>query len=358
MASINFGKTVSLKQAGKLVGTVKNNRFMLRGEPGIGKSSLTGVLAEMYPDYHLAYIDVPNMDLGDICMPVICHETKTTKYYPNARFGMHTGKPVIIMLDEMSKGSPPVVNMLHPLLESFNPRLGDIPLHKDSIVFMTGNLSTDGVGDNIKAHTLNRVSQVTVRKPRFSEWAEWAIGNGIEPIVIAAASQFEGDWFASYLDYAADAIPKDFVAFNPRMPTQSYVSGRSLERASNIIKHRESFDSDSLIAALSGTIGEKASRDLEAYIAFADQLPTWESIIKSPMTTPIPDGAGACALVAFNAIAKVEKDTMTPFMDYISRFSPEWQACFAINIAKSPRQKIAFGCSAFSAWVAKNEDLL
>jgi hypothetical protein len=317
-----------------------------------------GALAEMYPDYHLAYIDVPNMDLGDICMPVICHETKTTKYYPNARFGMHTGKPVIIMLDEFSKGSPPVINMLHPLLESFNPRLGDISLHKDSIVFMTGNLTTDGVGDNIKGHTLSRVSKLPVRKPRFSEWAEWAIGNGIEPIVIAAASQFEGDWFASYLDYAADAIPKDFVAFNPKMPTQSYVSGRSLERASNIIKHRESFDSDSLIAALSGTIGEKASRDLEAYIAFADQLPTWESIIKSPMTTPIPDGAGACALVAFNAIAKVEKDTMTPFMDYISRFSPEWQACFAINIAKSPRQKIAFGCAAFSAWVAKNEDLL
>ena len=358
MATINFGKTVSLKQAAKLVGTVRNNRFMLEGEPGIGKSSLMGALAEMYPDYHLAYIDVPNMDLGDICMPVICHETKTTKYYPNARFGIHTGKPSIIMLDEMSKGSPPVINMLHPLLEAHNPRLGDLPLHPDSIVFMTGNLSTDGVGDNMKAHTLNRVSRVRVRKPRFSEWAEWAIGNGIEPIVIAAASQFEGDWFASYLDYAADAIPTDFVAFNPRMPTQSCVSGRSLERASNIIKHRESFDSDSLIAALSGTIGEKASRDLEAYIAFADQLPTWESIIKSPMTTPIPDGAGACALVAFNAIAKVEKYTITTSMDYISRFSPEWQACFAINIAKSPRQKIAFGCAAFSAWVAKNEDLL
>jgi hypothetical protein len=358
MATINFGKTVSLKQAAKLVGTVKNNRFMLQGEPGIGKSSLMGALAEMYPDYHLAYIDVPNMDLGDICMPVICHETKTTKYYPNARFGMHTGKPVIIMLDEFSKGSPPVINMLHPLLESFNPRLGDIPLHPESIVFMTGNLTTDGVGDNIKGHTLSRVSKLPVGKPVFEEWAEWAIGNGIEPIVIAAARQYKGDWFASYLDYAADAMPKDFVAFNPRMPTQSYVSGRSLERASNIIKHRESFDSDSLIAALSGTIGEKASRDLEAYIAFADQLPTWESIVKSPMTTPVPDGAGACALIAFNAIAKVEKDTMTPFMDYICRFSPEFQACFAINIAKSPRQKIAFGNAAFSAWVAKNEDLL
>jgi hypothetical protein len=98
MASLNFGKTVTLKQAAKLVGTVKNNRFMLQGEPGIGKSSLMTALAAMYPDYHLAYIDVPNMDLGDICMPVIDHETKTTKYYPNARFGIHKGKPSIIML--------------------------------------------------------------------------------------------------------------------------------------------------------------------------------------------------------------------------------------------------------------------
>lgn len=357
MATLNFGKTVSLKQAAKLVGTVKNNRFMLQGEPGIGKSSLMTTLALQYPDHHLAYIDVPNMDLGDICMPVIDHETKTTKYYPNARFGIHTGKPSIIMLDEFSKGSPPVINMLHPLLEAHNPRLGDMPLHPDSIVFMTGNMSTDGVGDNLKAHTLNRVSKVTVRKPNFSEWSEWAIANDIDPIVIAAASQFEADWSMSYLDYP-EGLPKDAVVFNPKMPTTAYVSWRSLHRASNIIKHRETFDVDSLIAALSGTIGEKAAKDLEAYIAFADQLPTWESIIKSPATTPIPDGAGACALIAFNAINKVEKETMSAFMTYIERFAPEWQACFAINMAKSPRQKVAFSCTAFSAWVAKNMDLL
>ena len=357
MATLNFGKTVSLKQAAKLIGTVRNNRFMLQGEPGIGKSSLMTALALQYPDYHLAYIDVPNMDLGDICMPVIDHETKTTKYYPNARFGIHTGKPSIIMLDEFSKGSPPVINMLHPLLEAHNPRLGDIPLHPDSIVFMTGNMSSDGVGDNLKAHTLNRVSRVTVRKPVFDEWAEWAIANDIEPIVIAAAKEFADDWFMSYLDYP-EGMPKAAEVFNPKMPTTAYVSGRSLERASHILKHRDTFDSDSIIAALSGTIGESAARKLETYIAFADQLPTWEAIVRSPATTAVPDGAGACALVAFNAISKVDKHTMTPFMEYISRFAPEWQACFAINIAKSPRQKIAFGCAAFSAWLAANEDLL
>jgi hypothetical protein len=46
-------------------------------------------------------------------------------------------------------------------------------------------------------------------------------------------------------------------------------------------------------------------------------------------------------------------------MEYLERFDAEWQAVFAINIAKSPaKQGIAFGAKAFTAWVAKNQDLL
>jgi hypothetical protein len=64
-------------------------------------------------------------------------------------------------------------------------------------------------------------------------------------------------------------------------------------------------------------------------------------------------------VLIFGAIMKVTKETMTPFMTYLSRFEPEWQACFAINIARTPsKQAIAFRCKAFSDWVAKNQDLL
>jgi hypothetical protein len=46
-------------------------------------------------------------------------------------------------------------------------------------------------------------------------------------------------------------------------------------------------------------------------------------------------------------------------MEYLERFDPEWQAVFAINIAKTPsKQAIAFGAKAFADWVAKNQDLL
>ena len=73
----------------------------------------------------------------------------------------------------------------------------------------------------------------------------------------------------------------------------------------------------------------------------------------------IPDSMGACAVLVFGAITKISKDTIAPFMQYLERFEPEWQACFAINVAKSPtKQSIAFSSTAFADWVAKNEDLL
>ncbi len=354
MAEINFGKSITLKQAANLIRTNPETRFLLQGEPGIGKSSLLENIANGL-GYEYAYIDVPNMDLGDIAMPVIDHETKTAHYSPNARFKIHEGKPLVIMLDEFTKGADPVKNMLHPMLEKANPRLGDIPLAKDTIVFLTGNLTTDGVGDSLKAHSRNRLVPVTIQKPSAEEWIEWGINKGIEPEVLAWVNQYPLV-LASYTDPAQGDNP---YIYNPRKPMNAFVSPRSLETASNIVRTRKENDPDTVIAALSGAIGESGARDMQAYIEFADQLPTWESTIKDPKHTKIPTSPGACAIVVFGAISRITKESITPFMEYLGRFEPEWQAVFAINIAKTPsKQSIAFSCKAFADWVAKNQDLL
>jgi hypothetical protein len=354
MSEVSFGKSITLKQAANLIKSNPETRFLLQGEPGIGKSSLLESIAEDL-GYDYAYIDVPNMDLGDIAMPVIDHETKTTRYYPNARFKVHQGKPVVIMLDEFTKGAEPVKNMLHPMLEKANPRLGDITLDKRSPIFLTGNLSTDGVGDNLKAHSRNRIVPVTISKPTAEEWIEWGSNKGIEAEVLAWVYQYP-QVLASYRDGNQSENP---YIYNPKKPQAAFVSPRSLETASNIIRSRRFLDSDTVISALTGAIGESGARDMQAYIEFADQLPTWEATIKEPKTAPVPTSAGACAIVVFGAIARITKDTITPFMEYLERFESEWQAAFAINIAKTPsKQAIAFSCKAFANWVSKNQDLL
>jgi hypothetical protein len=61
----------------------------------------------------------------------------------------------------------------------------------------------------------------------------------------------------------------------------------------------------------------------------------------------------------FGAIARIETTSIGPFMQYLERLDAEWQAVFAINIAKNPaKQSIAFSSSAFKDWVVKNQDLL
>lgn len=355
MSTINFGSTITLAQAANLIVSTPENRYLLQGEPGIGKSSIMGAIRAKLPNHLFAYIDVPNTDLGDVAMPAMDHESKVTRYYPNSRFNLHLNKPVCIMLDEFTKGAEPVKNMFHPMLESHNPRLGDLPIHKDSLVFLTGNMSSDGVGDQLKAHTRNRIIPVTIHKPTADEWLGWAVNNGIEGLVMAWVKE-RNQVLASYMDSGEE---NNEYIFNPKRVQTAYVSPRSLERASNIVKAQDSLDMDTLICALSGAIGESGSRDLQAYLAYQSQIPKWEDIIKTPKKAKTPENAGACYVLIFNAMSKIAKDNIAPFMDYLSRLEPEFQATFCINVAKNPqRQSIAFASTAFAKWVQENEDLL
>lgn len=45
MSEVNFGKSITLKQASNLIRTNADTVFLLRGEPGIGKSSLLESIA-------------------------------------------------------------------------------------------------------------------------------------------------------------------------------------------------------------------------------------------------------------------------------------------------------------------------
>lgn len=353
MSVINFGQSVSLVEFAHSIGTVgKEVTIIGRGEPGIGKSSMLKVLEKRYPDYEVAYIDCTLLDLGDFALPYTeaVGDMKVTKFAPNARFKMQSDKPVIVMLDEIGKAMKAVKNVLLTLM--LEHRIGDHYLPEGSIVFGTSNLLSDGVGDMLEAHARNRICEIVVRKPDSDEWIDWALKSDIAPEVIAWVKQFPHA-LASYTDGSQKDNP---YIFNPtRAGQNAVVTPRSLEKASHIAKQRAELGDALTISLLSGTIGESASRDMQAFFTVVDKLPTWDAVMASPASAKMPDDAVAKCIMVFSAISRVEKDTLSKWLTYSKRMDMEWQALFATSVMKSTKQAFCVMNSDFKDWALKNQ---
>ena len=335
---------VNHTQAATLIRTIgADNTILLRGQPGIGKSDIFKSLRSQLPDHHFCYIDVANLDLGDLGMPVIDRENMATNYAPNVRFGVGKDqhKPVVLMLDELGKASRPVMNMLLPVI--LEHRLGDVSLREGSIVFGTTNLDTDGVGDNIPAHAFNRMTVATLGNPTSEEWLQWATNNAVPPEIMAFAHQTP-EVFDCYADL--DPKTKNPYIFNPLTGnTKAFCSPRSLVKAGNIIKQRNILG-DATLPALAGTIGESAARQMDALINLADQLPSFSAIVANPEKTKVPTSAGALFLMAFMLVGKVKDDTLDAVMTYAERMSAvsfEAHALFIMTLATNS-SKVGMAC--------------
>jgi hypothetical protein len=341
---VNFAETVNvLLNAGE-------NSVHLVGEPGVGKTAMHKEIIER-TGFRGIYIDGPNTDVGQSGMPIPNHQSRTLDFYPAEYYGLHTGEPLCIMIDEWTKTDDYVRNTLHPLLHE--RRLGNFNLHPDSIVFTTGNLDSDGVGDHVKAHTRSRQTWLPYMKPTAKEWCAWATNNGMTAEVIAWVHEYE-HCMMSYLDGGQEKNP---YIFNPNDASQTaFVSPRTLAKASHWVQRRSALSENAFIACLDGTIGYAASRDLQAYIELADQLPTRESIETSPETATVPTSPAAQCILMFKAVAVVSRDNFATWMRYVKRMPKETQAVF-INSLLEVRDKKAWAIvhPSFVTWARENQ---
>tara|TARA_R110002020_G_scaffold209971_2_gene415951 strand:+ start:2382 stop:3431 length:1050 start_codon:yes stop_codon:yes gene_type:complete len=341
--------TVTLAEVTKLIATTGSKVTVhMKGNPGIGKSSVLKTLAEQFPDYEPVYIDCADIDLGDIAMPVINHEQKSTAFYPNERFKLHLGKPTIIMLDEITKASEPVKNMLLPIMQE--RRLGSVELHPESIVFSTGNLTSDVVGDHMKAHVKNRVTQVVVAPPTAEEWTPWAIENNVPAEIIAWVSNFP-HCMASYTD---ESQKENMYIYHPNKSQEAFTSARSLAQSGPIITNRDVLGPNATLCALSGTIGESAARDMYAYCTIADELPSRESVYSSPTTAQVPTDPSARVILVMRELVGLEEKNVEAWMTYLERLPMEIQGLFGFNIVNATNKNWINNHKCFTDWSLKN----
>ena len=343
---------ISLAQAADLVAAIGDKvTCLFTGEMGIGKSSMLGVLKERFPDYKPVYLEAQLLDLGDLQMPRFNGDV--VSFVPNEALGVHEDRPIILMLDELGKASKSVLNaLLRIMLER---KIGDKSLPEGSLVFATTNMALEGLGDNIPAHARNRLCQMRIRKPTAMEWVEnYGINAGVHPTILGTAIEFP-QMFESF-ENVEDPNSNHYI-FHPKSPRTAFVTPRSLEKASDILKATENLPDDVRIHALMGVVGEAAAMDVLTLVKLNDTLPTWEAVIKNPEDTKLPKGAAACCMMVAKAVQRVERDTFDAWMTYVQRMGKEVQALWARSVMRSAKVGMATTHRGFTEWAADNSFL-
>ena len=322
-------QTISLNEfANAVINVGSEVSVIAQGEPGIGKSSMLKVIKDKLPTHETRYIDCALLDLGDLQMPKV---SDSVEFVPNKMFVSDSGQPLVVMLDEIGKAMRPVQNALLTLL--LEKRIGNHKLPEGSIVFGTTNLATDGVGDKVEAHARNRVCFVTVQKPDADQWLNWAMDNDVSAEICAWVKNYPHA-LASYTDENQADNP---YIYNPRKSQSSFVTPRSLEKASHFIQKRDMLGDAVVQTCLAGCVGQSAALDMMAYIHVADKLTAWEVIIEKPESAPVSKDQIANMIMAYGAVTRVTKETVDAFMTYLDRLPSEIQIMFLSSLIKSSK---------------------
>ena len=339
---------LSLDQIANAIAIIGHKRTILvQGHMGNGKSSLLKTLADRFPTHTPCYFDCTTKDLGDLSIPSLNTEQGYVTYLPNEELGLHLDKPVILMIDEYGKANPSVKNaLLRDMLERNR-------FPEGSIIFATTNLGAEGVGDLLPPHARNRITVVTARKSTSDELIEYGINHVWEPIVLGFIREFPQilQGFEDVKD------PNDNPYINhPKAQRTAFVTPRSLEACSDILKLRDQYDDHTLTALLMGTIGDRGAMDMMAFVKLADQLPSLQSIKDDPLNAKVPESASAVCMTVFRAMGAMQRDWVDSWVTYMQRLDKEAQGLFANGIRANSyaHRDVVMQSKEFTAWAMQN----
>jgi len=357
MSNVQEDLSVSLADAATLIQQFGEYiTYLCRGRPGIGKSSMLGMLEEALGDgYEYRYIDCTRLVDGDLGIYVPDRETgKMSRMLPDVLFP-ESGKPVVVMFDEYLKMDRRVKKQCSQV--GLEHRLDNKQMTAGSIVLCTSNLASDSVNDVIEAHEGNRLTELVVRGPTASEWNVWATNNGVTARTRTWVAM-NPTCMQSYEDEGAEDNP--FI-FNPRKSGSNYtfVSPRSLVKAD--IQLRKNIPARLIKPALAGTVGRPAAESMSMFFEMEKDLVDPRNIFKDPDGTSIPDSAAIVLMTYFKAVDMVDtQDELAALMQWSNRCGRrDLQGVLFTMLCQSKRtMKMALRNTEVATWSKANYELV
>ena len=352
---------VSLEQGVDAIAATGRERdggivYLAEGHMGTGKTSMLKMLAKKFPKNKAILFDCTTKDLGDLMIPNIKlnNEVSYVNFATNEELGLHLDQPVILCLDEYGMSNPSVKLAL---LGAMQERVfAGRSLHPDSIIFATTNLGAEKVGDLLPPHACNRIVRMRIRKPEHMEWVAWGVENGIDHTVLGWAKETP-QLFQSF-EEVPDPNDNQYI-FHPKAKERtSFVTPRSLEKASHIVKKREELDSFVITSLLTGIIGDRGAQDLAAFVKLANDLPSLESIKQDPEGALVPTTPSGTCMVVYRTLGSIERSWTPAWFTYMKRLDKEAQGYFINGVRDKnydeKRREIVVQDAGYGEWCSNN----
>jgi hypothetical protein len=346
----------------------RENTYLILGEPGIGKTSLGEQIAAAAGLPYVQIAAPSKSDPAEFGMQIPDRDQWKLRFMGNDTYKWD--EPAVYNIDEITKASSGTKTFLSGLADKPR-RIGDVLIHPKSIIYQTGNLNSDGVGDSQPKNITNRVVTIILGKPSQKAMVAHGYEAGWSSMVLGWISTTEGI-MASYLDSDFDGETNRIV-FNPRKTTmdviQAFVSPRALGALDKTVKIYESVDergqpeltTREMRIAAQGHVGEFAANSFMSFMQAGKTIPQPRDIVERPYGCDIPDGPAGQAMVALNAtkwllravdgtqsFEKPDSKYGDPFLPhevvnkwytYMGRLEPEARALFWMMAAAPLKDK-------------------
>ena len=341
---INEAKSLILKNLELAERGIYISTLFVSG-PGLGKSSIVEQAAAEYghkigepvmcKPFHLTTVEPP--DVRGFGLPDKDTDGARIMTFTRPPWAVKEDEPErgILFLDELGQASHDVQKPAAELL--LHRQVGNYQLPPGWIVIAASNRESDRSGVQRELAFITNRRAVIKIEPNLDAWVNWAEKTGVHPLAIAFAKVKPGAVFA-------DTIPEKPGPF---------CTPRSLVMLSQMIGE---LDMPMFTEMACGLIGDGTAAEFVAFLRVAEQLPSFDEIVKNPTGTEVPKRSDA-SYAAMQMIAhRVDDKTAKACFTYLKRMGREFQVAGlrgAFNrspgLVRTPD---------FAAWLRDNKELV
>lgn len=289
---------------------------MVTSSPGIGKSDIIRQIAQ---DFNFEMIDIrlsqcAPEDLMGLPMRKGEGDEMRASFVPFEMFPTR-GDPLpkgkngwIVFFDEANTASKAVQAAAYKII--LDRMIGQAHLHDDALVVCAGNLSTDrAIVNQMSTALQSRLIHIEMT-PDHKDFMDYAVANDFDPRILG------------FLEFQ----PSKLHHFKPDHNDRTFACPRTWSFASRLIKGKP-FEKISL-PLLAGTISDGIAVELHTFIKEYANLPSYETIIQSPETTPVPSSSSTCYALVTMMFNRLTRNTFPEAAIYSKRLSPEFQVIY------------------------------